>query len=131
MVRIFVAAGGVMGAVAVAMAAVAAHALPQKLDAAGLEAVRNAIQMNGWHALALVACGLWLARASGAAGLLALLAGCGFLAGNILFCGAIYAHHLAGLALGPLAPVGGVVLILSWLLLSASAASIKLEAAKK
>jgi uncharacterized membrane protein YgdD (TMEM256/DUF423 family) len=120
--RGFVVAGSLLGAASVGMAAVAAHALSGRLDAAGLEAVRSAVQMQGWHALALVAAGLWLMRApAGWARRLAALAGGGFLLGTLLFCGGIYVHHLAALPTGPLAPVGGVTLIISWLLLAASA----------
>jgi uncharacterized membrane protein YgdD (TMEM256/DUF423 family) len=121
MARFFLAAGSLAGAVAVAMAAIAAHALPPGMDAAGLRAIGSAVQLEGWHALAVVAVGLWLLYAPGRARGFAMIAGAGFLLGSMLFCGAIYAHHLAGLPTGPLAPVGGVILILSWLTLSASA----------
>jgi len=119
--RMFLALGSLCGAASVAAGAVAAHALPKGMDAAGVEAVRSAVQIQGWHALALVAAGLWGMRATGLARLLCGLAGGGFLLGTALFCGAIYAHHLAGLPAGGLAPFGGVILILSWLVFSASA----------
>jgi uncharacterized membrane protein YgdD (TMEM256/DUF423 family) len=86
-----------------------------------LEAVRSAVQMQGWHALALVMTGLWVMRAPPLAHQLGSLAGFGFLLGMLLFCGGIYAHHLAGLSTGPVAPIGGVLLMLAWLALMASA----------
>ena len=119
--RFFLAFGALAGALTVALAAVAAHALPQRLDAKALEAVRSAIQMQGWHAIALVMTGLWLLRAPPLAHQLGTVAGFGFLLGLLLFCGGIYAHHLAGLSTGPVAPIGGVTLILAWLVLMASA----------
>ncbi len=119
--RIWMALGGLAGAGAVAMAAVAAHALPQRLDAKSLAAVQSAIQMQGWHAMALVLTGLWVLRAPPLAARLGTLAGCGFALGTVLFCGAIYANHLAGLHAGSAAPIGGVLLILAWLCLAASA----------
>jgi uncharacterized membrane protein YgdD (TMEM256/DUF423 family) len=120
--RIFVCLGSLAGALAVAGGAVAAHALPKGMDAAGVQAVRSAVQMAGWHALALVASGLWVMRApSSRSRRLGEAAGWGFLAGMVLFCGAIAAHHLAGLPTGALAPIGGITLILSWLVLAASA----------
>lgn len=119
--RIWMALGGLSGAGAVAMAAVAAHALPQRLDATALTAVQSAIQMQGWHALALVLTGLWVLRAPPLAARLGAVAGSGFALGTLLFCGAIYANHLAGLHAGPMAPIGGVLLILAWLCLAASA----------
>ncbi len=119
--RIFVCLGGVAGCGAVAMAAVAAHALPQRLDPHALEAVKSAIQMQGWHAIALVLTALWLGRLRGTAFALGSLAGVAFAFGLLLFCGAVYAHDLAGVRLGPVAPTGGVLLMAGWLLLAASA----------
>ncbi len=102
------------------MAAAAAHAM-RRLDPAGLAAVQSAVQMQGWHALALLAVGLWVMRAPPMSALLGNVAGAGFALGLLLFCGAIYAHQLGGVSLGPLAPAGGLTLIVAWLLLAASA----------
>jgi uncharacterized membrane protein YgdD (TMEM256/DUF423 family) len=115
--------GAVSGGLAVALAAAAAHALPQRLDAKALTAVQSAIQMQGWHALALVLTGIWVMRAPPFAHTLGNVAGAGFALGSLLFCGAIYANHLAGLRIGAVAPVGGVLLMLAWLALAASALS--------
>jgi uncharacterized membrane protein YgdD (TMEM256/DUF423 family) len=121
MARFFLAAGSLAGALAVAMAAIAAHALPPGLDAVGLQAVRSAVQIQGWHALAVLAVGLWLLHTRKPAARLAAIAGTGFLLGTLFFSGAIYAHHLAALPTNGLAPIGGITLILSWLVLAASA----------
>lgn len=117
--RVWVATGALAGFSAVAMAAVAAHALPQRLDPRALHAVESAIQMQGWHALALVLTGLLVAR--GGPARLANLAGGAFLLGALLFCGSIYLADLAGIHFGPTAPAGGLLLMLGWLLLAASA----------
>ncbi len=122
--RLWMVLGALAGAGAVGLSAAAAHALPQRLDARGLAAVQSAIQMQGWHALALVLTGLWLLRGpmpGTLPHLLGNLAGAGFALGMLLFCGAVYANHLAGLHAGPTAPVGGVLLMLGWLLLAGSA----------
>ena len=58
MQRIWIALGALAGLTAVAMAALAAHGLDW-LDPAALAMMRSAIEMQGWHALALLACGLW------------------------------------------------------------------------
>jgi uncharacterized membrane protein YgdD (TMEM256/DUF423 family) len=79
--------------------------------------VESAIRMQGWHALALLATGLW----SGRGGRLADAAGAAFTAGALLFCGAVYALALAGVSLGVLAPVGGTLLMIGWALLGLSA----------
>ena len=119
--RLWMVIGALAGAAAVGLAAAAAHALPQRLDAKGLVAVQSAIQMQGWHALALVLTGLWVMRAPPLAHTLGNLAGAGFALGMLLFCGAVYANHLGGIHSGPTAPVGGVLLMAGWVLLAASA----------
>lgn len=120
--RIWMVLGALLGAGAVGMAAAAAHALPQRLDAKALAAVESAIQMQGWHALALVLTGFWVMRAPPLAHTLGNLAGAGFALGTLLFCGTVYAHRLAGVSIpGPTAPVGGVLLMAAWLVLAASA----------
>ena len=112
--------GGLSGAAAVAMAAAAAHALGG-LSPAMLRVVDSGIQMQGWHALALVAAGLWAERRAGLARRLAHGAGAAFALGTVLFCGAVYAFGLAGVSLAAVAPTGGLLLIAGWLLLAASA----------
>ena len=112
--RGWVALGGLAGLLAVAAAAGAAH-LP--VQAGEARALASAVQMQGWHALALLACGLWGARG----GWLAHAAGAAFALGTLLFCGTVYAGALGGPRLGLLAPVGGSLLMLGWLLLGLSA----------
>ncbi len=115
--RIWIGLGSLAGLAGVAMAAVAAHGLPGRLDPAALELVRSAVQMQVWHALALLACGIWRARAPGR---LVDLAGAAFALGIVLFCGAVYALALAGLRLPAVAPTGGMLLMLGWALLGGS-----------
>jgi uncharacterized membrane protein YgdD (TMEM256/DUF423 family) len=115
MQRVWMTLGALAGLTAVAMAAVAAHGLGG-LDAAALAMVRGAIEMQGWHALALLACGLWVPRG----GRLADWAGAAFALGIVLFCGGVYAQGVFGIRLGMVAPVGGTLLMLGWLLLGTS-----------
>jgi uncharacterized membrane protein YgdD (TMEM256/DUF423 family) len=103
------------------MAAAAAHALAHRLEPRALEAVRSAVQMQGWHAIALVLVGVWVGRLSGSAALLGNLAGAAFAVGALLFCGSVYAGELAGVRIGPTAPAGGILLMVGWLLLALSA----------
>ncbi len=112
--RVWVALGAFAGLLAVAAAAGAAH-LP--VDAGQARAIGAAVQMQGWHALALVGCGIWGARG----GRLVHAAGVAFALGALLFCGTVYAGALGGPHLGVLAPVGGSLLMLGWLLLGLSA----------
>jgi uncharacterized membrane protein YgdD (TMEM256/DUF423 family) len=117
MQRTWITLGAFAGFVAVAMAALAAHGL-ERLDPAASQMVRNAVQMQGWHALALLACGLWAPRG----GRLADAAGAAFAAGSALFCGSVYLLALQGMRLPMAAPLGGSLLLLGWLLLGVSAA---------
>ncbi len=114
MYRGWVALGGLAGLLAVAAAAGAAH-LP--VEAGEARALASAVQMQGWHALALLGCGLWGARGGG----LTHAAGGAFALGTLLFCGTVYAGALGGPHLGVLAPVGGSLLMLGWALLGLSA----------
>jgi uncharacterized membrane protein YgdD (TMEM256/DUF423 family) len=114
MQRIWIALGSLAGFGAVAMAAFAAHGIG---DATSLRIVSSGLQMQGWHALALLGTGLWAPRG----GWLAHAAGLAFAIGLVLFCGAVYSLGLAGLSWGILAPTGGILLMFGWLLLGASA----------
>ena len=112
--RTWLVAGSLLGATAVAAAAYAAHA---PIDPARQRAVASAIQMQGWHALALLACGLlgtqggWAVQAAGTL----------FLLGTILFAGAVWVPQFGGPTLGMTAPTGGIMLILGWLALAVAA----------
>lgn len=79
--------------------------------------VRTAVQMQGWHALALIGCGLWAPRG----GRVADVAGLLFLLGTILFCGVIYARAFMLPIPAGIAPAGGSLLLLAWLVFAFSA----------
>ncbi len=117
--RLWIALGALAGLGAVGLAAWAAHAAPRVLDAAGLASLENGITMQGWHALALLGTGLWVERHGG---LLPSLAAAAFALGTLLFGAGVYAAVFAGVSLGPVAPTGGVLLMLGWALLFLSAA---------
>ncbi len=116
--RIWIALGSLAGLSGVAMAAYAAHGLPGRLDPARLEMVRSGVQMQVWHALALVLCGVWTAARGGG---LAHAAGAAFVLGLLGFCGAVYALALGGIRLPAVAPTGGILLMAGWALLGLSA----------
>ncbi len=116
--RAWFACGALMGLATVASAAVAAHLSERVLHAGGREALRAAVQMLGWHALALLAAALWLPQ-SGLAALLHLAAAC-FIAGTLCFCIGVVVPVVGGPHLGVLAPSGGSLLMLGWVFLAAS-----------
>jgi len=111
--RGWVAFGAVLGLLAVVVAAAAAHGG----NPANATARASAAQMLGWHALAIVAVGLWGAQG----GWLAHAAGALFTIGLALFCAAIYVPIIGGPSLGLVAPAGGITLMLGWAALAASA----------
>ncbi len=117
MQRILIGFAGLFGAVSVALAAAAAHGLSGRLDPGALAQLRNAVQINAWHALALLGIAAWLPRG----GVLAETAGGLIVAGTLAFCGAVYLLALAEIRLPYVAPIGGTVLIAGWLALAASA----------
>ena len=114
--RLWIVLGALTGLTGVAMAALAAHGLSW-LDPAALRMVNSAVQVQGWHAPALVLAGVWARRG----GPFAHLAGAAFAFGTLLFCAAVYSLALRGLSLGLGAPAGGVLLMLGWALLGLSA----------
>jgi len=104
---------GVLGSSAVALGAVAAHALADPQAAQSVERASNYQLLHVVAILALLALtGRWVELTRWL-----------MLAGVIGFSGAIYAKYLLGLpALGALAPFGGSLLILSWLVLAGAGA---------
>jgi uncharacterized membrane protein YgdD (TMEM256/DUF423 family) len=103
---------GLLGATAVALGAVAAHALT---DPQAALSVQRASNYQLFHVVAILVL-------LGMQGRLVCLARLLMLAGVIGFSGAIYAKYLLDLpALGTLAPVGGSLLIVSWIVLAVSA----------
>jgi uncharacterized membrane protein YgdD (TMEM256/DUF423 family) len=113
MQRLWIVLGGLAGFAAVAAAAVGAHAV----TAEARPLIASAAQMQGWHALALVAVGLW----SPTGGRLAHAAGIAFLLGMVLFCVGVDYQAFTGVSPGPVAPTGGILLMIGWLLLAGSA----------
>ncbi|WP_426955836.1 DUF423 domain-containing protein [Muricoccus radiodurans] len=116
MSRLWIAAGALAGLLAVGLSAWAAHGLA--LEPSRTRMVDSALTQQGWHALALIAAGILADRWGGwplhAAAAL-------FLAGMALFCGAVWSVALTGRSLGGVAPTGGVLLMLGWLMLAVAA----------
>lgn len=116
--RLWIALGALAGLAAVALSAWSAHAAPGVLDPFRLAMLHTALEMLGWHGLALLGTGLWAQRRGGrlahlAAGALAL--------GVLLFSGAMVTRALAGVSLGLVAPAGGMLMLIGWALLALSA----------
>lgn len=119
----WIAAGCAFGALTVGLGAFGAHALRARLEAADqLATWETAVHYQGLHALALVGYGLWRAHArascatAGACRTGGPWAGVGFALGTLAFSGSLYGLALGGpRMLGPVTPVGGLLLLLAWL----------------
>jgi uncharacterized membrane protein YgdD (TMEM256/DUF423 family) len=110
--RLWLGLAGLFGLTGVIMAALAAHALPGRLTPAALGLVHTAIEMQMWHALALLGCGV-LARTH--PGRRVTVAGAAFALGTVLFCGAVYSLALTGVELPAVAPTGGFLVMAGWI----------------
>jgi uncharacterized membrane protein YgdD (TMEM256/DUF423 family) len=102
---------------AVAAGAFGAHLLRGYLSPDMLAVWQTGVQYQAWHALALLAVGLYLQGRAGArwvqwSGLL-------FAAGILLFSGSLYLLALTGVrAWGAVTPLGGAAFLAGWLLLA-------------
>ncbi len=115
--RLFLVLGSLLAGLAVALGAFGAHALRDRLGADLLNTFEIAVRYQMYHALALLAVGLVLARFSSSN--LVPISGWLFLAGIVLFSGSLYLLCFTGVRwLGAITPLGGVAFILGWLLLA-------------
>lgn len=114
-------AGAVLGGLGVALGAFGAHALKDRLAPAALQVYETAVRYQMYHALALVALGLWLERAPSPRLVWAARA---WIGGVAIFSGSLFLLVLTGIGmLGAITPIGGVALIAGWLLVAADAAA--------
>jgi uncharacterized membrane protein YgdD (TMEM256/DUF423 family) len=121
--RGFLAVAGVLLALATVAGALGAHALRDVLDARQLASLDTAVDYQFFHSLGLLAVALCLARTTeaGAARLLEVAAWL-LVAGVLCFSGSLYLLLAGGpRLLGPVTPVGGVLLIMGWLVFAAGA----------
>lgn len=126
----YLAAGAVFGGLAVALGAFGAHGLEKlTIDAKILQGFQTGVQYQMFHALALLVVALLYEKMQER--WIQLAANC-FITGILLFSGSLYLlsflqiqESSAVRVVGPLTPVGGVFLILGWLLLLMSAVKRK------
>ncbi|MDA1261085.1 MAG: DUF423 domain-containing protein [Planctomycetota bacterium] len=118
---VFLALGCLFAAAEVGLRAWQAHGLETRLSAESLHLFDSARQHQLLAAIGLIVCGLLLRTG---AGRLTTIGGFAFLAGITLFCGDVYAAAFreGNLTVG-VAPWGGTLTILAWILLGAGALS--------
>ena len=103
----------------VAFGAFAAHGLKAHLDEYALGIFQTAAQYQMTHGLALLALGLLIGRYPERG---FVLVGGLWAAGILIFSGSLYTLALSGVrAWGAVTPIGGVLLLLGWLLLAVRA----------
>ncbi len=112
--RLWICAAAVNGLLAVGLGALAAHGLRGRVEPERIAWIELGSDYGMVHALALLGVALLVGRAPASPRAL-ILAGWGFLAGTVLFSGALYVMGLTGMrALGAVVPVGGILLLGGW-----------------
>lgn len=113
--RLWLVLGAAYGFMAVVMGAVGAHALRGSLPSQLLGYWNTAVRFQFYHALALLALGLFsLIRPTPGQ----TLSGIGFAFGTLFFSGSLYVRCLGGIpAVDMITPIGGIMLLLAWLTL--------------
>ncbi|CZF85051.1 hypothetical protein GCE9029_04782 [Grimontia celer] len=116
--RQYASLGCVFAGIAVALGAFAAHALKAQLPAYELSIIEKGVQYQFWHALALLALGLWYRTQPQRL----LSIACGFIVVGILcFSGSLYGLALTDWRwLWPITPLGGTCFLVGWLLAAVS-----------
>ncbi|WP_325891849.1 DUF423 domain-containing protein [Grimontia sp. NTOU-MAR1] len=112
--RQYASLGCVFAGIAVALGAFAAHALKAQLPAYELSIIEKGVQYQFWHALALIALGLW--NHIQPQRMLSLA--CGYIAvGMLCFSGSLYGLALTDWRwLWPVTPLGGTSFLVGWFL---------------
>ncbi len=123
--RLWICAAAVNGLLAVALGALAAHGLRGRVEPEQIAWIQTGSEYGMAHGLALMGVALlWDRMPAPSRGLR--LAGWGFLAGSVLFSGALYVMGMTGLrALGAVVPVGGILLLGGWAALFAYGWSLR------
>ncbi len=112
--RLWLCAAAVNGFLSVAFGAFAAHGLRAAAGPEQISWIETGSDYGMVHALALLGVALLVGRAPAPARSLS-IAGWSFLAGTVLFSGALYVMGMTGLrALGAVVPIGGVLLLGGW-----------------
>lgn len=122
--KTYIAIGAILAAVAVVFGAMGAHWLEENISMTDLQNFETAVRYQMYHALAILFLGLIQRRFTG---IMLHLAFHFFWIGSLLFSGSIYLLSTASFSglyvnwLGPVTPIGGLLLILGWVLIAYTA----------
>lgn len=109
----------ISGFLTVALGAMGAHFLKSRLAESALQSFETGVLYQMFHTLVLLVLGLLMLRFPEEG--LYRWSAVAMMLGMILFSGSIYVLSLWGVkALGPVTPLGGLSLMLGWLLLAAA-----------
>lgn len=121
--QILLVLGAIMACLGVALGAFGAHALKDKFPELKYAAIwETAVQYHMYHSLGLLVLGILSSEAL--LGSSSMLSWAGYLmfAGIIFFSGSLYVLAVTGVKkLGAITPIGGVLFIISWILLAFAA----------
>ncbi|PTX43302.1 uncharacterized membrane protein YgdD (TMEM256/DUF423 family) [Christiangramia gaetbulicola] len=118
--------GGSYGGLSVILGAFGAHALKKKFNEDQLKSFETGVKYQMYHAIVLIICGITFPFLSG---LQNVMAWC-FIIGILLFSFSIYGLTWSSSQgkkikiLGPITPLGGLLLLAGWVLLTINLADI-------
>ncbi len=119
----------VLGLTSTMLGAFGAHALQDKLTVQQLQSFETAVRYQMYHALALFAVS-WVSLLGG--GRLAVASALCMVVGVVLFSGSIYGLVLFEWKwLGPVTPLGGILMMAGWVLLAISCAKLSLSETRR
>lgn len=124
--RTILIAASILGLLAVVLGAMGAHALEKVLDPDQLDSFKTAVRYQMWHTLALVALFSMYDHIKHARTVAAF-----WFSGVLLFSGSIYLLSMQSLWkldlswLGPITPLGGMLMITGWVILLIAAFKYK------
>lgn len=108
----------ISGLLSVALGAFGAHGLKGKISESLLSAFQTGVHYQMFHTLALFALAVLMLNLANLPKAIVVAAYC-WVAGMLLFSGSLYALALGGPSwLGPITPLGGVLLMAGWLSLA-------------
>jgi len=116
--RFFLLLAGFFGATGVILGSLSSHALTHILSNNQLDIFKLGVQYQMYHALALLAVGIWLNYQKSR---FLIIASWLFILGIIFFSGTMYSITYLGLPNIGTAPIGGFAFIFGWLLLMIAA----------
>lgn len=119
--KVYLIIGTVLAGLSVVLGAFGAHGLKQIVPPETVATYQTGVQYQMYHAFALIVVGMLYERFPNN---LVNLAGMFFIAGIVLFSGSLYLlaslkamNRVAGVGVGIITPIGGVLFITGWILL--------------